>query len=216
MYHFLRAQTVRQATLSGIGPRLKDQLAAKGVVTAADVDARIYSVKGIGEAKAQALKGWRYGVEWRANQAAPSALPDHEITRISSKYASRIQAIEMRISLSGDQQSKQRDAITEKYMIQQHRLAQQEEAARRSAEKRVEEIRLSFKVEKEQLAQRFRTEKAKADAVIKGLDAKLVELGQALFKKRAEFYQLQREHQRYQNVTFGGYVRRILSLPRAA
>jgi hypothetical protein len=122
----------------------------------------------------------------------------------------------MRISLSGDQQSKQRAAITEKYMIQQHRLAQQEEATRRGAEKRAEEIRSSFKREKEHLAQRFHSEKVKADAVIKGLDAKLVELGQALFKKRAEFHQLQREHQRYRNVTFRGYVSRVLSLPQAA
>jgi hypothetical protein len=216
VWKYLQMHDIRAASIPGIGPKLINELGEHGILTAAGIDSRVYSVRGIGQAKAMSLIGWRKQIEWEAGRTMPQELAAYETTVIKSKYSRQMQDLERRIAESGEAQIREYNAIGDSYMSERHKLIQQEESLRQKAERDSEEARAKYKLEKDQLAQRFRSEEAKANAVRKDLDAKLAELSHSVFKKRAEIHQLQREYQRYQGVTFSAYLRKVCGIRRAA
>jgi hypothetical protein len=214
--NFLKLHTIRHAVLSGIGTKLKDELALHCIVTAADIDSRIYSVKGIGIAKGEALAAWRRQIEWQANQSAPTSLPAYEAMQVAKQFTNQIQEVEQEINALARWEKKQQQEIATRFSQSRNDLIRQEEAAGANAERQAERIKAQFHNEKEQLAQKFEAEKTKAELIRKQLDAKLLGLSQSMFTKRADLHQLQREYDRHRSFTFGRYVGRVFGLRRAA
>ena len=82
----LAAAQVQDATIPGIGPRLKERLAGYGVLNAAQVTQRISQFPGFGEAKYQALMNWRASILTRLESTRPHVLPHEQLEAINQKY----------------------------------------------------------------------------------------------------------------------------------
>jgi hypothetical protein len=82
----LAAAQVQEATIAGIGPKLKERLAAHGVTSAAHVSEQIAQFSGVGEAKHRALMNWRASVLARLESTRPHALSHGQLQTIQQKY----------------------------------------------------------------------------------------------------------------------------------
>ncbi len=77
---------ISEASIPGIGPKLKERLAYHGFITAKNVSPSISSVEGFGQAKSQAIIDWRNHVYSHFNSTKPSSLPSEISERIKQKY----------------------------------------------------------------------------------------------------------------------------------
>jgi hypothetical protein len=77
---------VKEASIPGFGPRLKERLAGYGIVSAADVSSGIAGLPGFGESKCQALLGWRSSVLARLEITKPAVLPSKQVEMIKQSY----------------------------------------------------------------------------------------------------------------------------------
>jgi len=82
----LETTFVRDATIPGIGPKLKDKLAAYGIVNASHVSNRVSNIPGFGEAKLQSLMNWRSLVLARLESTKPAELPQEQSESIKNKF----------------------------------------------------------------------------------------------------------------------------------
>jgi hypothetical protein len=109
----MRAAKISAATIAGVGPGLKSNLAASGILSAADFTGIRYvqnsfhsasanlvlrngmqvSPRGIGQKKAAALENWRRGIEAMAQATQPAALPTAQRTVIDNRYAQQMKAL---------------------------------------------------------------------------------------------------------------------------
>ncbi|MBA4385462.1 MAG: hypothetical protein C0410_12060 [Anaerolinea sp.] len=63
------------ASISGIGPKLKERMTYVGINSAADItNAKLADISGLGEAKTQEVLNWRRWVEYQAQKSAPKQL----------------------------------------------------------------------------------------------------------------------------------------------
>jgi hypothetical protein len=99
---YLRQHRVDEATVEGIGPKLKERLKEAGIVSAADISRRIREIEGIGESKACQLEDWATLNGWQGETLAPKVLPPLVRGAILSKYES------IRQSLTAQQESAER------------------------------------------------------------------------------------------------------------
>jgi hypothetical protein len=215
VYSQLRSHRLVNAVIAGIGPKLRDNLRDKGIYSAAEIDSRIYSVAGIGDAKADALSKWRILVEQQANYTAPTEIPESEVRRLRTKYETQNSLIEKGIADSGDWQMQQRTAIAQNFVRYRQQLIQEEAAAKQASDKRVEALQIEAQIEKERLSKSFQELKVRTDSIRKELDSKLMTLSQSTFQRRAELHRLGRELSRYDAVSFGQYLKLVLGTRRA-
>jgi hypothetical protein len=82
----LAAASLKQALITGIGPRWKERLADHGILSAADVSNPIPPIPGLGESKRQSLLGWRGSVLVHLESTKPSTLPPTQIEIIKQNY----------------------------------------------------------------------------------------------------------------------------------
>jgi len=83
----LRAASIADKQILGIGPKLKEMLASHRILTAADVNKDALSeVKEFGEIKKQTMLIWRRLVEAQVNRAKPTTLPSETLNRILERY----------------------------------------------------------------------------------------------------------------------------------
>jgi micrococcal nuclease len=83
----LRAASIADKQILGIGPKFKERLAAHRILTAADVSKDALSaVEGFGEIKKQTMLLWRRVVEAQVNSAKPTTLPSETLNRILERY----------------------------------------------------------------------------------------------------------------------------------
>jgi predicted flap endonuclease-1-like 5' DNA nuclease len=89
----LRSYRIADASIPGVGDKLKTRLRYSGITTAADIEYwRVTQVDGIGDNKAMALTDWRRWVESIAR--TPSSLSQAEVTNIKNKYQAQKQQAE--------------------------------------------------------------------------------------------------------------------------
>ena len=83
----LNSSRLADAQIPGIGPKLKERLAAHAVLTAAQVNRNsIASVDGLGDVKTRAILSWRNNVYAQLDRAKPMALADDQADPIKAKY----------------------------------------------------------------------------------------------------------------------------------
>lgn len=78
--------SLKEADITGFGPKLKERLAGYGIRSAAHVSERIAQLPGFGEAKCQALLVWRSSIMARLESTKPAALPPRQIEIIKQNY----------------------------------------------------------------------------------------------------------------------------------
>jgi len=77
---------ILNATIPGIGPKLKERLIANGITNAARVDNRIDSIQGFGEAKLIEIKNWRNMILTELNYNIPKEIPIPQSEAIKKKF----------------------------------------------------------------------------------------------------------------------------------
>jgi hypothetical protein len=81
-FHFINDESI-----PGVGPKLKDRLAASGITTAADIsDTSVSQVPGFGDAKRAALVAWRSALYAQYDFSKPQQLSDVQLAPIHTKY----------------------------------------------------------------------------------------------------------------------------------
>ncbi len=89
--NYLRGWHIDAASLTGIGPGYKSRLRMAGIISAADIDNRVYSVKGFGAARSAELFRWQRPLKAKAIQNMPKALSPPDTGAIKAKYGSKRQ-----------------------------------------------------------------------------------------------------------------------------
>lgn len=84
----LASHLIKDASIPGIGPKLKERLAEHHVLSAAQVNERVAQIPGMGKAKQLVLHSWRNIVNVRLNATKPARLSDEERAEINRKYQS--------------------------------------------------------------------------------------------------------------------------------
>ncbi len=96
----LKQQPIDQAKIPGIGPKLKERLAAHRILTAYDVSPDIANLEGFGASKSEALLDWRASVITALEPGKPKNLPSEKRAAIQQSYQGRISKAEADISAS--------------------------------------------------------------------------------------------------------------------
>src|SRR5665213_949728 len=84
--NYLRGCHIDSASIPGIGPGYKSRLRMAGILSAADVDYRVHSVKGFGATRSAALSAWQQPLKARALQNMAKALSLSDSIAIKDKY----------------------------------------------------------------------------------------------------------------------------------
>jgi endonuclease YncB( thermonuclease family) len=82
----LSTSYIKDAKISGVGPKLKERLATYRITTAAHISNKISEIPGIGEAKRLALTGWRSVIYAQLERTKPIELPYEQLEIIGKKY----------------------------------------------------------------------------------------------------------------------------------
>jgi hypothetical protein len=82
----LANSSIKEAAIPGLGPKLKERLAGYGILSAAHVNDKISELPNFGEAKCQALLGWRSAVTMSVESTKPGSLPHEQLEPIKQKY----------------------------------------------------------------------------------------------------------------------------------
>lgn len=82
----LRMASLHEAAISGIGPKLKEQLAGHNILSAADISSeQRTAVPGLGKDEYQALMDWRHSVLDELKTTQPNELPPARLEAIQQK-----------------------------------------------------------------------------------------------------------------------------------
>ena len=109
---YLRQRRIDDANIQGIGSKLKERLAASGIVSAADVETRrLRAVEGIGDAKAREIEDWAKIHRWQAEGVAPAVLPPLVRGAILARYQS------LRDSIAASRDAAERKSIARREKI---------------------------------------------------------------------------------------------------
>jgi DNA-binding helix-hairpin-helix protein with protein kinase domain len=83
----LSSYFVRDESLSGLVPELKEQLEKEGILTALDIsDEAISRIAGVDPASREALVQWRVSLYEQFDATKPVKLPDHQLNYIQKKF----------------------------------------------------------------------------------------------------------------------------------
>lgn len=90
IYHIqkgLSSHLIKDETISGVGPELKDLLAEAGIMTGLDVsDETISQILGFDAAKREVLMNWRSLLHAQLDATKPGKLPDYQLEYIQKKF----------------------------------------------------------------------------------------------------------------------------------
>ena len=78
--------SIGEAAIPEVGQKLKERLAGNGIHSAAHVNSTIAELPGFGEAKYQALLGWRSAILAELERTKPRGLPDEQLLPIKQRY----------------------------------------------------------------------------------------------------------------------------------
>lgn len=206
----LQGQFIASSSIFGIGPAYKGRLLEAGIVTAADIDARINRIHGIGPTRQAALFRWRKILEQEARRTAP-VLSYSDALAIEAKYRPERQAYQ-----AGKQQ-------LQSAMEDQAESARQYFAAvRQSLDEEEQQIRFAAEQEENQRQQEYSSRAGELEAegqkVKEEVTPALDELSKKLRDAQAQVFSLrwksEKHHQegrRYASLSFRNYLREIVS-----
>ena len=148
---YLRNYHIDDAGIPGIGPGFKTRLRMAGILSAADVDYKIRTIKGIGSARSGALAAWHQALKLRAQQKMPQALSPIEIGAIRGKFSAQRQNLEAQVVIIEQQVKDAEAAARTKYRSLREPMDVQESVAARTLQTKVETVGQKFKEQYESL-----------------------------------------------------------------
>jgi len=92
----LRKRLIKNAKISGVGPKMKEHLALNGIVSASQITvAGVSSVPGFGESKTLAVVNWRRSVERELEATKPNRLSSDKESIIRRKHDQRMEGTQV-------------------------------------------------------------------------------------------------------------------------
>ena len=82
----LSSSYIKDAVISGVGPKLKERLATYHIFTADHVSSKILEIPGFGKVKYLALVGWRSEIYKQFDKTKPAKLPSEQLESLKQKY----------------------------------------------------------------------------------------------------------------------------------
>jgi len=99
----LHSARLLDASVSGVGPKLKERMILSGINSAADITPNaLLSVSGLGDVKRQEVLNWRRWVENQAQRSAPKNLDDSTINSIKLEFQKTKEGIKSSQSLEAE------------------------------------------------------------------------------------------------------------------
>jgi hypothetical protein len=142
---YLQNWPIDAAGIPGIGPGFKTRLRMAGVLTAADVDHRIYGVKGFGAVRSSALTAWHQALKARAQKQMPKMLSPAQTDSIKRKYAGQGQLLHTQKVLIEQQVGDAEVSVRARYKSLREPLEKEELAATAKTQSKLEIIRNKYK-----------------------------------------------------------------------
>jgi DNA-binding helix-hairpin-helix protein with protein kinase domain len=210
---YLRQRHIDDANIPGIGTKLRERLAASGIVTAADVDSRrIRAIEGIGDAKARELEDWATLHRWQAEAIAPSALPALVRGSILAKYQA------LRDSLASSRESAERKCFARREKITTDSAARQAAVDKQSTlidEQHDREYAAAcqqFERDRQRLLAEFNQLWPAASAEKETYRANRRKLEASLLSARGDLLRVQKQIAQLAALTFARYFRRMTGM----
>lgn len=210
---YMRGRTIAGARLRGIGTKLSERLAAAGAISAADVHFRgIPNVQGIGPGRASELKRWADSIRRNAESAAPTSLPSTAADLIRGKHKQALQSLQSQIEVI----TRRADVDCQQTAAYYSKKRQALDAARKSLEaaydKERQGIQRGFDQDKDRLQKEFRRLNAEFETRKRVIETEHEQLSKTMLAKKIKLSKARRELGQYRRLTFGHYMRRVLSL----
>jgi DNA-binding helix-hairpin-helix protein with protein kinase domain len=210
---YLRQRRIDDANIQGIGMKLRERLAAAGIVTAADVDRqRIRSIEGIGDAKARELEDWATLHRWQAEALAPTALP----ALVRGSILAKFQAL--RDSLAASRESAERKCFARREKITSDSALRQAAVDRQSTlideqhDREYSAACQQFERDRQRLLSEFNHLWPAASAEKEVYRANRRKLETALLSARGDLLRVQKQIAQLAALTFARYFRRMAGM----
>jgi hypothetical protein len=192
---------LRHANIQDIGPKLTRRLLKAGITKASDVThPRVSAIEGFGDVKTAAVLEWRKWVE---------AHVQSEEVRIRAKYGSQRRTLEAQESAAKQQARSEEEAIRRKYIPMVDVLDKEDQKARNETKGIVDGIRRSCHAEHNALDHAIEGAQKQAELQRKAIDSNLERERKSISEMGLDLEKIQRQLSRYNQITFGTYLRRV-------
>lgn len=212
MQSFLSRFAILASEIPPVGPSFRLRLAANGFRTAADIDARVITVPGIGPVRATALQAWKGALQARARTTAPPGIPPNEEAAIRTKYRSRRSALKSEKDNCQRQLANEERTVRAKSEASRDTLAKEEETLRSEMTDKEAEIRSLWRQQAAILDDEEKKAQQRCDEDVRKNSDQITQLRKELFRTNWEAVKLDRQMEAFRNIRFGRYLARVFGL----
>jgi len=205
----LKGARIGVASIPGIGSGYKARLQAAGILTAAEVDYRIHSVRGIGSQRAHALESWKRGIEADARIRMPQTLSWQDQNNVKAKYATQKSSLEAPLKQQQESLRVQEGAIKTKYAGLRMPVDAVLASERQKHQIELGRINAEFKQKRDTLAVKARELEQSAVRDIVKVDEQQNSVRKDMFALQWQIGKVERELGRFSRVSFGSYIKRV-------
>ncbi len=207
---YLAGYRIDDASIPGIGPSFKSRLRAVGLVTAADINNRIYHVKGFGPARWNALLAWQQHLKRWAQMKMPNALSQAESDAIRAKYTSQRNPLEVEKIRLEKQIREAGESVRAKYRALRAPVDSEESAATARSRSKLESVQNKFRERYPPLENVRRKLDEDLKRAVAEIDEKTNAERKNLFALSWEQEKVRRRLRVFSRITFTNYLRRTL------
>jgi hypothetical protein len=205
---YLGQYRIQDASISGIGEKLKARLVAAGIHTAADITHnRITSVEGIGTNKGSALISWRASIEQKGSTRIPNSLTPTELNSIKQKYEHKRNTIESQINKNKQALNAQESAIRDEYAKKKKYLDSEQLTTQNKLTQELLIITNKYSQDYADISQKLSQLDIDMQAQIRKHDDVISNLHKRVFDCHWQLGKIRHELRTYGNISFGKYIR---------
>jgi len=206
---YLLCQPIEQATIKGIGDKLKARLRVAGIRTAADVEyARVTRVEGIGESKARSLLAWRDHLASFAK--VPSALSPGEINAIKAKYNLQKRQLESQRDASWQRLNAEVQTIKTRFANEIKVINDGQNIFQNKANQEIQSISAQYALSYATLSQTQSIVSSGASEQCQALNEEIDQLRRKMGEQHWQLTKTRRDLLAYSNVSFKTYLRMVM------
>jgi hypothetical protein len=210
--NYLRDRHIDDASIPGIGPGFRNRLRMAGVLSAADIDRRVYSVKGIGQARATAIFAWHQPLKARAQQNMPNTLSSAETLAITSKYVGKRQSLMSQKEVVERKVTEAEVTVRARYKTLREPLDKDESVATSKMQLKKDAIKDKYKERHASLASIRKKLEDDLQSGLSDLDERSAKERRNLFTLHWEQEKIRRRMMAFKRIRFSSYLRRVAGL----
>lgn len=208
---YLSKYLIQNASISGVGSKLKARLRASAIYTAADVQYwKVTSVDGIGSSKGVALVAWRDSLIAPVRTQIPTALNQSEINSVGLKYANQRHELEKQRDDVQRRQRSEEKRIRDQYKIKGGALDAEQSAAQNKAAKELQLVASLYSQESAAVSHQLAQLAGEVQRGSQRIDDEVAALQKQMFDCHWQLAKTRRELKKFENARFRNYVRFVL------